>query len=248
MAVMTLAYTVQDIDLVEGEGSVNKDRPSKCQVCQKTGLNWGRGEPEEPPFTCGACWLQDAQLRAARPSEIKAVTGYTIEDLTSQDITDQLWRVAMRELAAYRGKLFDECTLNLTTNDGWERASELGTLEDNGTAKGDADSGEESRPPARERSTGESGSRAAGAERGSGREGTDQCEHTLSKPGASEDHEMVDGDKGPGEGSRSSGKFDSRLKGAGRGSGRGGLNRQERAGLRPSFGRGSEKQSSAQGF
>jgi hypothetical protein len=248
MAVMTLAYTVQDIDLVEGEGSVNKDRPSKCQVCQKTGLNWGRGEPEEPPFTCGACWLQDAQHRAARPSEIKAATGHTIEDLASQDITDRLWRVAMRELAAYRGKLFDECTLKLTTNDGWERASEVGTMEDNGTAKGDADSGEESRSPARERSTGESSSRAAGAERGSGREGTDQCERTLSKPGASEDHEMADGDKGPGEGSSSSGKFDSRLKGAGRGSGRGGLNRQERAGLRPSFGRGSEEQSSARGF
>ena len=121
-------------------------------------------------------------------------------------------------------------------------------MEDNGTAKGDADSGEESRSPARERSTGESSSRAAGAERGSGREGTDQCERTLSKPGASEDHEMADGDKGPGEGSSSSGKFDSRLKGAGRGSGRGGLNRQERAGLRPSFGRGSEEQPSARGF
>ena len=146
--------------------------------------------------------------------------GYTIEDLASQDITDQLWRVAMRELAAYRGKLFDECTLNLTANDGEERASELGTLEDNDAAQGDADSGEGSRPLARERSTGESGSRAAGAERGSGREGTDQRERTLSELGASEDQAMADGDKGPGEGSSSSSKFDSSPTGAGRGRGR----------------------------
>ena len=248
MAVMTLAYTKEDIGFVEGEGSVNLERPSKCQACQKTGLNWGRGEPEEQPFTCGACWLQDAQVCAARPSEIKAATGYTIEDLASQDITDRLWRVAMRELAAYRGKLFDECTLNLTANDGEERASELGTLEDNDAAQGDADSGEGSRPLARERSTGESGSRAAGAERGSGREGTDQGERTLSEMGATEDQEMVDGDKGPGEGSGSSGKFDSSPTSAGRGRGRGGMNRQERAGLRPSFGRGFEKQSSTRGF
>ena len=167
MAVMTLSYTVEDINFVEGEGSVNKERPSKCQACQKTGLNLGRGEPEEPPFTCGACWLQDAQLRAVRPSEIKAVTGYTIEDLASQDITDRLCRVAMSELAVYRGKLFDECTLSLTTSDDRDRASELGTVEDNGMAEGNAGSGEESRPPARERSTGKSGSRAGGAERGS---------------------------------------------------------------------------------
>jgi hypothetical protein len=248
MAVMTLAYTKEDIGFVEGEGSVNQERPSKCQACQKTGLNWGRGEPEEQPFTCGACWLQDAQVRAARPSEIKAATGYTIEDLASQDITDRLWRVAMRELAAYRGKLFDECTLNLTANDGEERASALGTLEDNDAAQGDADSGEGSRPLARERSTGESGSRAAGAERGSGREGTDQGERTLSEMGATEDQEMVDGDKGPGEGSGASGKFDSSPTSAGRGRGRGGMYRQERAGLRPSFGRGFEKQSSTRGF
>ena len=173
--------------------------------------------------------------------------GYTIEDLASQDITDQLWRVAMRELAGYRGKLFDECTLNLTANDGEERASEVG-LEDNDTAKGDADSGEGSRTLARERSTGESGSRAAGAERGSGREGTDQRERTLSELGASEDQAMADGDKGPGEGSSSSSKFDSSPTSAGRGRGRGGMNRQERAGLRPSFGRGSEKQSPTRGF
>ena len=59
---------------------------------------------------------------------------------------------------------------------------------------------------------------------------------------------MADGDKGPGEGSSSSSKFDSSPTGAGRGRGRGGMNRQERAGLRPSFGRGSEKQSSTRGF
>jgi len=55
--------------------------------------------------------------------------------------------------------------------------------------------------------------------------------------GATEDQEMVDGDK-----------FDSSPTSAGRGRGRGGMYRQERAGLRPSFGRGSEKQSSTRGF
>jgi hypothetical protein len=239
MAVMTLAYTAEDIQLAEGEGAVNKERPSKCQACQKTGLNLGQGEPEEPPFTCGACWLQDAQLRAAKPSEIKAATGHTIEDLASQDITDRLWRLAMRELACCRGKLFDECTLSLTTSDGWDRAPEAGTVKD-GLAEGIEGSGEQSCPPARERSTDE------GAGRGSGRE----------EPEAPGDHDMIDGDKGPGEGSSSSererpkDKSDSRDKGAGRGGGRGrrGMSRQERTGSRPSFSRGFEGKSSAQGF
>jgi hypothetical protein len=105
----------------------------------------------------------------------------------------------MRELAVFRGKLFDECTLSLTPNDDWDKDHESGTMEDNGMAEGNEGSGEESRSPERERPNGKSGSRAEDVGRGSGGEGINQYERTLSVPGESGDQDMVDGLMKPNE-------------------------------------------------
>lgn len=114
-------------------------------------MNFGKGEPEEPPFTCGACCLQDAQLRAARPSELKATTGYTIEELAGQDITDRHWSLAMSVLVVCRHRLFDERTLSLTTSGDWDRDPESGAAEDFDMADGYEGPGEGRSSPERER-------------------------------------------------------------------------------------------------